>query len=140
MAAAEGVFVLGLALFAAALAFSAAVPVAGAERDLDLDQRQSAAARPGEAVAELAFPDHALGIGQPAAGGLTSGRTGAASACLPGERFGACTRLPFGVGEHVRLPGTIPLKAPSFGGDVRATEEINTTLTFVGKPVYSRVG
>lgn len=44
------------------------------------------------------------------------------------------------VGEHVRWTGTIHLKAPSFGGDVRTTEELNTTLTFVGKPVYSRVG
>ena len=43
-------------------------------------------------------------------------------------------------GEHVRWAGTIHLKAPNVGGDVRATEELSTTLTFVGKPVYSRVG
>lgn len=43
-------------------------------------------------------------------------------------------------GEHVRWTGTIHLKAPNVGGDVRTTEQISTTLTFVGKPVYSRVG
>lgn len=42
-------------------------------------------------------------------------------------------------GEHVRWTGVIHLKAPNVGGDVRTTEEISTTLTFVGKPVYSRV-
>lgn len=43
-------------------------------------------------------------------------------------------------GEHVRWSGTIHLKAPSVGGDVRTTEQIQTTLTFVGKPAYERVG
>ena len=43
-------------------------------------------------------------------------------------------------GEHVRWSGTIHLKAPNVGGDVRTTEEIDTTLTFVGKPTYERIG
>lgn len=43
-------------------------------------------------------------------------------------------------GEHVRWAGTFHLKAPNVGGDVRTTEEVNTTLTCVGKPLYSRVG
>ena len=44
------------------------------------------------------------------------------------------------VGEHVRWSGTVHLKAPNVGGDVRTTEEIDTTLTFVGKPTYARIG
>jgi hypothetical protein len=43
-------------------------------------------------------------------------------------------------GEHVRWSGTIHLKAPNVGGDVRDTETIDTTLTFVGKPLYERIG
>jgi len=43
-------------------------------------------------------------------------------------------------GEHVRWSGTVHLKAPNIGGDVRTTEAIDTTLTFVGKPVYERIG
>ena len=66
-------------------------------------------------MAELALPDHALGIGQPAAGGLTSSRTRAASACLAGERFGGCPRLPLGVGKHVRLRRQVRLQAALLG-------------------------
>ncbi|GEL17688.1 hypothetical protein [Pseudonocardia asaccharolytica] len=40
--------------------------------------------------------------------------------------------------EHVRWTGTVTVKAPSVGGEVRTTEQTEVTLPCVGKPVYSR--
>lgn len=40
--------------------------------------------------------------------------------------------------EHVRWAGTVRIKAPNVGGDVRTTEVTEVTLQCVGKPVYSR--
>lgn len=44
------------------------------------------------------------------------------------------------VGEHVRYSGTVRIKAPSTGGDIRTTEMTEVTLPIKGKPVYTRVG
>lgn len=41
-------------------------------------------------------------------------------------------------GEHVRWVGAVRIKAPSVGGDARATELTEITLQIVGKPTYSR--
>jgi hypothetical protein len=41
--------------------------------------------------------------------------------------------------EHVRWTGQVIIKAPSVGGEARATEQTEITLQCVGKPVYSRV-
>lgn len=41
--------------------------------------------------------------------------------------------------EHVRWTGQVVIKAPSVGGEARATEQTEITLQCVGKPVYSRV-
>lgn len=40
--------------------------------------------------------------------------------------------------EHVRWTGNLKIKAPSAGGEARATELTEITLACVGKPVYSR--
>lgn len=40
--------------------------------------------------------------------------------------------------EHVRWNGTVKIKAPSVGGEVRTTETTEVTLACVGKPVFSR--
>lgn len=42
--------------------------------------------------------------------------------------------------EHVRWTGEVKLRAPSVGGEARATEQHDITLPCTGKPVYSRVG
>ncbi|ALE74934.1 hypothetical protein AD006_01175 [Pseudonocardia sp. EC080610-09] len=42
------------------------------------------------------------------------------------------------VGEHVRWAGTLRLKAPSIGGEVRETETQEAEFQIIGKPVYSR--
>lgn len=42
-------------------------------------------------------------------------------------------------GEHVRWTGNVKIKAPTVGGDVRATEVTTVTLQCVGKPDYERV-
>jgi hypothetical protein len=41
--------------------------------------------------------------------------------------------------EHVRWTGTVVIKAPSVGGEARENEVTETTLQFIGKPVYTRV-
>lgn len=43
------------------------------------------------------------------------------------------------VGEHVRWSGSLQIKAPSVGGEVRTTEETAVTFTIVGKPTFERV-
>lgn len=43
------------------------------------------------------------------------------------------------VGEHVRWTGSVKIKAPTVGGDVRTTETTTVTLQCVGKPAYVRV-
>lgn len=43
------------------------------------------------------------------------------------------------VGEHVRWTGTVKVKAPSVGGDVRTTEVTEVTLQCIGKPAYTRI-
>lgn len=48
--------------------------------------------------------------------------------------------LPDIVGEHVRWTGSVQIKAPDVGGEVRTTEITETTLAIVGKPVYARIG
>jgi hypothetical protein len=48
--------------------------------------------------------------------------------------------LPDIVGEHVRWTGSVHIKAPTAGGDVRTTEVTEVTLQCIGKPVYSRIG
>lgn len=40
--------------------------------------------------------------------------------------------------EHVRWTGTVRLKAPNVGGEVKTTETQEVTLQCVGKPVYTR--
>ena len=42
--------------------------------------------------------------------------------------------------EHVRWNGTVKIKAPSVGGDVRTTEMTEVTLPIIGKPTFTRVG
>jgi hypothetical protein len=42
-------------------------------------------------------------------------------------------------GEHTRWVGSVKIKAPTVGGDVRTTEQTSVTLQCVGKPTYSRV-
>lgn len=44
------------------------------------------------------------------------------------------------VGSHVRFTGTVQIKAPSAGGEVRTTEETEASLSIVGTPTYSRIG
>lgn len=41
-------------------------------------------------------------------------------------------------GEHVRWNGSIYLKVPDAGGDVRTTEEQEASFQVIGLPVYSR--
>lgn len=41
-------------------------------------------------------------------------------------------------GEHVRFAGSLQLKAPNVGGEVRTSETTETTLTWVGRPTYTR--
>lgn len=43
------------------------------------------------------------------------------------------------VGEHVRWSGTLRIKAPNVGGDVKATETQTVVLQIIGKPTYARV-
>lgn len=43
------------------------------------------------------------------------------------------------VGEHVRWTGTVKVKAPTVGGEVRTTEMTEVTLPVIGKPVYARI-
>lgn len=43
------------------------------------------------------------------------------------------------VGTHVRWTGTVKVKAPSVGGDVRTTEMTEVTLQVIGKPIYARI-
>jgi hypothetical protein len=40
--------------------------------------------------------------------------------------------------EHVVWTGTVKIKAPNVGGDVRETESQEVTLPIIGLPVYSR--
>lgn len=40
--------------------------------------------------------------------------------------------------EHVRWTGTLHIKAPNVGGEVRTTETTEVTFQCVGKPLYSR--
>ncbi|MEQ4301590.1 hypothetical protein ABNF97_09385 [Plantactinospora sp. B6F1] len=42
--------------------------------------------------------------------------------------------------EHVQWTGELYVKAPSVGGEARATEQTEVTLQVVGKPTYTRVG
>lgn len=42
------------------------------------------------------------------------------------------------VDEHVRWNGTVRIKAPTVGGEVRTTETTEVTLQCVGKPVFTR--
>ena len=44
------------------------------------------------------------------------------------------------VGEHTRRAGDVLIKAPSVGGEIRATEETETTLAVIGEPSYERIG
>lgn len=44
------------------------------------------------------------------------------------------------VGQYVRWTGSVLIKAPTVGGEVRTTELTETKLGVIGKPVYSRVG
>lgn len=48
--------------------------------------------------------------------------------------------LPDIVGEHVQWGGSVQIKAPSVGGEIRTTEVTEATLAIVGKPVYARIG
>lgn len=43
-------------------------------------------------------------------------------------------------GEHVRWTGSLVVRAPSVGGDVRTTEVTEVTLQIVGTPTYARIG
>lgn len=43
------------------------------------------------------------------------------------------------VGEHVRWTGTLKVRAPSIGGDVRTTEQTSVTLPVIGAPTYARI-
>lgn len=42
------------------------------------------------------------------------------------------------VGEHVRWVGTVRIKAPNVGGEIKTTETQQITLRCIGVPVYSR--
>jgi hypothetical protein len=44
------------------------------------------------------------------------------------------------VGEHTRRAGSVLIKAPSVGGEVRTTELTETTLAVIGEPTYERIG
>lgn len=44
------------------------------------------------------------------------------------------------VGQHVRRTGSVLIKAPTMGGEVRTTELTETSLTVIGKPSYERIG
>ncbi|HEY0638714.1 MAG TPA: hypothetical protein VGD67_13775 [Pseudonocardiaceae bacterium] len=41
-------------------------------------------------------------------------------------------------GEHVQWTGEVRIKAPSVGGEARATEVTEVTLQCIGKPEYTR--
>lgn len=41
-------------------------------------------------------------------------------------------------GEYVRWAGSLKVKAPEVGGDVRTTEQQEVTMQCVGKPTYTR--
>jgi hypothetical protein len=41
--------------------------------------------------------------------------------------------------EHVQFTGEVMIKAPNVGGEARATEMTETTLSLVGEPTYTRV-
>ena len=43
------------------------------------------------------------------------------------------------VGSHVRWAGSVQIKAPGAGGEIRTTETTETTLVIVGAPIYSRI-
>jgi hypothetical protein len=47
---------------------------------------------------------------------------------------------PDDVDSHVRWTGTVKLKAPPVGGEIRKTEKSAITLKCVGDPVFSRPG
>lgn len=44
------------------------------------------------------------------------------------------------VGEHVRFSGSVQIKAPTVGGDARATETSEVEMTVVGDIDYERIG
>lgn len=44
------------------------------------------------------------------------------------------------VGEHIRRTGSVLVKAPNMGGDIRTTETTEVTMTVIGKPSYERIG
>jgi hypothetical protein len=41
--------------------------------------------------------------------------------------------------EHVRWSGSLKIKAPTVGGDVRTTERTEVTFPVIGKPTYARI-
>lgn len=43
------------------------------------------------------------------------------------------------VGEHTRRTGSVIIKAPSVGGEIRTNEETVTSLAVIGKPTYARI-
>jgi hypothetical protein len=43
------------------------------------------------------------------------------------------------VGEHVRWTGLVTIKAPTAGGDARATEESTVKMIIVGEPLYTHL-
>lgn len=42
-------------------------------------------------------------------------------------------------GEKIRLTGTLKIKAPTVGGEVRTTDMTEITLPIIGKPTYTRL-
>jgi hypothetical protein len=44
------------------------------------------------------------------------------------------------VGSHVRWSGSVQVKAPNSGGEIRSTETTETSLAIVDAPTYSRIG
>lgn len=44
------------------------------------------------------------------------------------------------IGEHVRWTGSVVLKSPTVGGDLRAIESTSATLLILGFPTYARIG
>lgn len=43
------------------------------------------------------------------------------------------------VDQHVQWSGTVQIKAPNVGGEVKSTEQTQVTLQCIGKPEYTRV-
>ena len=44
------------------------------------------------------------------------------------------------VGEHTQRAGSVLIKAPSWGGEIKSSHDTETSLAVIGKPTYVRIG